>query len=416
MTENSIYAAFRARFARSYELYERALHVLPGGAINDVRQVEPFPPYFARGEGCRKWDVEGNEYIDYVLGHGALMLGHSNEPILRALNEQGARGFHLGGNTPQEVAWAEWVCKLVPSAELTRFVNSGSEATDLAIRLARGFTGRKKVVRVGGSYHGWNDHGVGGSLPDFESRNGVLAEVQEQVVVSSLEDLPRLFGTQGAEIAALLVLPADDPTTLQLYRRLATESGAVLIFDEVFTGFRVAPGGVQAKHGVLPDLTTLGKIVSGGLPAGAVAGRRDIMALLEVRDPSWMKTRKVLALGTFSGNPLCAAVGVAMLEQLEDGEATRRADSATTYFTARLREVVQRASANVNVWSSTSSFFSLSSPVNNRAFHCALTLNGVSLWASGLGTTCAVHTERDLESSIEGVGWAIEMMKSAGFA
>src|SRR5437868_2176879 len=259
--------------SHSHELYMRALKVFPSGVTHDNRyfgSVEPI--YIARAEGSRKWDVDGNEYIDYWMGHGALLLGHGHSAIVEAVERQMALGTHFGGGHPLEVEWGELIQKLVPSAERASFTASGTEAVMLAVRLARACTGRPKFLKFQGHFHGWYDAMTAGFQAPFDvpSSVGVLGSLLHNVIVApaDLSEVERIFEEQGKDIACVILEPTGASYgTIPLPDRflsgvveVAHKHGALVIFDEIVTGFRYSPGGVQAQTGVIPDMTTLAKI------------------------------------------------------------------------------------------------------------------------------------------------------------
>jgi glutamate-1-semialdehyde 2,1-aminomutase len=315
--------------SRSEELFNRALERIPGGVNSPVRAFRAVggkPIFIARGEGSKIWDVDGREYIDYVGSWGPLLFGHRPPEVIAALEEVLRTGTSFGAPTEREVELAELICRLVPSVEKVRLVNSGTEATLSAIRLARGYTGRERIVKFDGCYHGHGDSllvkaGSGVAtlgLPDSPGVPASLAELTTVLPYNDVDALTKEFGARGSEIACVIVEPVagnmgcvpPKPGYLQTMRRLTEESGAVLIFDEVMTGFRVAAGGAQQLYGIRPDITTLGKVIGGGLPVGAYGGRADIMNKVAPAGP-------VYQAGTLSGNPLAVAAGLATLRRIE---------------------------------------------------------------------------------------------------
>jgi glutamate-1-semialdehyde 2,1-aminomutase len=314
--------------SRSRELMARAKKLFPGGVNSPVRAFggvggEPF--IVARGEGARIWDADGNEYIDYVLSWGPLVLGHAAPVVLDALRETMERGTSFGIPTGLEIGLAELVQERMPHVEMIRFVSSGTEATMSALRVARAATGRDMMLKFDGCYHGHADSflvraGSGVAtlgLPNSPGVPDALAALTLTASFNDVQGVERIMQTHGDRIAAIIVEPivgnagfiAPDMAFLPALRRLATEHGAVLIFDEVMTGFRVAPGGAAQLFGVTPDLTTLGKVIGGGLPVAAYGGRRDLMERVAPSGP-------VYQAGTLSGNPLAMAAGIATLTAL----------------------------------------------------------------------------------------------------
>jgi glutamate-1-semialdehyde 2,1-aminomutase len=323
-------AQIREPARQSEALFERAQAVIPGGVNSPVRAfraVGGAPPFIARGEGSRVWDVDGNAYIDYVCSWGPLLLGHRPQQVIEAVREALEDGTSFGAPTEREVLLAELISKAVPSMEMVRLVNSGTEATMSALRLARGFTGRDLGVKFEGCYHGHVDSllvkaGSGMATLGIAEAAGVPQAFAETTVVlpfNSIAAVEKAFATRGDQIAAVIVEPVvgnmgcvpPAPGFLEALRDLTARHGALLIFDEVMTGFRVALGGAQERFGIRPDLTTLGKIIGGGLPIAAYGGRADIMKRVAPLGP-------VYQAGTLSGNPLAVAAGLAMLHELTE--------------------------------------------------------------------------------------------------
>jgi glutamate-1-semialdehyde 2,1-aminomutase len=315
--------------AKSEELFRRAQEIIPGGVNSPVRafrSVGGNPPFIARGEGSHIFDVDGNEYIDYVGSWGPLLLGHRHPAILSALEKALALGTSFGAPTEQEVELAAAICDAVPSIEMVRLVNSGTEATMAAIRVARGFTGRDLIVKFEGCYHGHVDSllvkaGSGLATLGIADTQGVPKAFCDTTIAlpyNSAEAVEDAFRAHGAKIAAVIVEPVvgnmgcvpPRAGYLEALRAITARHGALLIFDEVMTGFRVAYGGAQQLFGIHPDLTTLGKVIGGGLPVGAYGGRKDIMRKVAPAGP-------VYQAGTLSGNPLAVAAGLAMLRYLK---------------------------------------------------------------------------------------------------
>ena len=340
---------------QSAALYARAVDALGGVVGHDVRHFEPVPMYVARGEGGRKWDVDGNEYIDFLMGNGALLLGHSPAGVVEAIQRALVDGTHFGNDHPLHVEWGEIVKQLVPSADKVRFVNSGTEATLLALRLARAFTGKNKVLRFEGHFHVWHDGVVHGFQPPFDADGslGVPPEVWQSFVTAPANDVDRLeeILTDDGDIAAAIIEPSGaswgriptEPEFLHDLRTLTAEREVLLIFDEVVTGFRLAPGGAGQYYGITPDLSCFAKILAGGMPGGAVTGRGEIMSLFDFTgDPERDRHRRVVHYGTFNASPLSAAAGVACLRQVATGEPIPRADALGKRLRAGFEEVLER--------------------------------------------------------------------------
>jgi len=317
------------KHSRSEELLRRAQQIIPGGVNSPVRAfraVGGTPPFIARGEGSHIFDADGNEYIDYVGSWGPLLLGHRHPDILAALDRALAIGTSFGAPTEQEVELAGAICEAVPSIEMVRLVSSGTEATMSAIRVARGFTGRDRIIKFEGCYHGHVDSllvkaGSGLAtlgLPDSKGVPQAFCDTTMALPFNDLDVLEGAFRTYTDRIAAVIIEPVAGnmgcvpplPGYLQALRAITERYGTLLIFDEVMTGFRLAFGGAQERFGIRPDLTTLGKVIGGGLPVGAFGGRKDIMGKVAPVGP-------VYQAGTLSGNPLAVAAGLAMLRYLK---------------------------------------------------------------------------------------------------
>ena len=312
--------------SRSETLFQRAQKTIPGGVNSPVRafrSVGGTPRFLERAEGARVWDADGKDYIDYVGSWGPAIAGHAHPAIVEAVREAALKGLSFGAPNEGEVVMAELICELLPSVEMVRLVSSGTEATMSAIRLARGFTGRDAILKFEGCYHGHADSllvKAGSGLLTFgnPSSGGVPADFAKHTIVVDFNDLQQVeevFKARGDEIAAIIVEPVagnmnlikPQPGFLEGLRRVCTQYGAVLIFDEVMTGFRVGPQGVQGLYGVTPDLTTLGKVIGGGMPVGAFGGRRDIMQHIA-------PLGAVYQAGTLSGSPVAVAAGIVSLQ------------------------------------------------------------------------------------------------------
>ncbi|MCH7481762.1 MAG: glutamate-1-semialdehyde 2,1-aminomutase [Chloroflexi bacterium] len=340
---------------RSEALFERAQRVIPGGVNSPVRSfgaVGGTPPFIARGAGARIWDVDGNEYVDFLGSWGPLVLGHAYPAVVEAVQRAAADGTSFGAPTEREVHLAELVAAAVPSIEMLRLVSSGTEAVMSAVRIARAYTGRSKVVKFNGCYHGHADGmlvkaGSGAATLGVPTSAGVPEAYAAETLVAEYNDLDSVVALLDAhinQVAAVIVEPVagnmgvvpPEEGFLEGLRRLTGEAGALLIFDEVITGFRVAYGGAQARYGVTPDLTCLGKIIGGGLPVGAFGGRADVMAMVAPLGPAYQA-------GTLSGNPLAVAAGTACLEALAEPGTYEALDALGAQAEAGLRAAAEAA-------------------------------------------------------------------------
>ena len=340
--------------SRNQELFTAACKHIPGGVNSPVRAfkgVGGTPIFFNKGKGAYLWDADGKQYIDYVGSWGPMILGHAHPDIIKAVQLAAENGLSFGAPTETEITMADRVCEILPSMDMVRMVSSGTEATMSAIRLARGFTGRDKLVKFEGCYHGHADSllvkaGSGMLTLGVPTSPGVPADLAKHTLTLPYNDheaLMKLFGELGEEIACVIVEPVAGnmnliaPTSefLHAMRDLCTRYGAVLIFDEVMTGFRVALGGAQAYYGITPDLTTLGKIIGAGLPVGAFGGKREIMECIAPLGP-------VYQAGTLSGNPLAMKAGLAMLDLIS---APGFYDNLTTKLATLLSGLQTRADA-----------------------------------------------------------------------
>jgi glutamate-1-semialdehyde 2,1-aminomutase len=436
---------YRAAFPRSQELHRRAKEIFPNGVTHDVRHLEPFPIYVNRAEGARKWDVDGHELIDYWAGHGALLLGHGHPAVVEAVRRQMLRATHPGACHEQEVAWGSLVQRLVPSAERVRFTSSGTEATLMALRLARIFTGRPRVLKFAGHFHGWHDFLIPGADATDADKPvpGIPDVVAVQTIIVPPNDLNRVEDAlkSDPEIGCVILEPTGGhwgavpirSEFLRGLRELTTRHSRLLIFDEVITGFRVSPGGAQAHYGVTPDLTTLAKILAGGLPGGCVAGRADILAGIEFR-PGKPKMKHP---GTFNANPLSAAAGIATLEIVADGEPCRRANDVGRQLRHKLNDLFAERNYPLIAYGEFSGFRLVPdyhgprpasddfipyhgaldrldgprSPQLTHAFRQAMLLHGVDVIGLG-GMTTAAHTDADVDKTVEAVAAAMEILQA----
>ena len=447
----TIEAAYRDRTPGSAALAAEARTLFPSGITHDGRHLEPYGLYIERGEGPYKWDVDGNRYIDYYGGHGALLLGHNHPRVSAAVRSALERGTHFGASHALEVRWAKAIQSLMPSAERVRFTSSGTEATLMAVRLARSFTGRPKILRFRTHFHGWHDHMTSGYQSHFDGAPtvGVLPGVAEQVVLADANDVDGLRAILAADrdIGAAIIEPTGgsfgasplDPSFLAALRELTAAHGALLIFDEVVTGFRVAPGGAQAHFGITPDLTTLAKIVAGGMPGGAVAGRADLFAALDFAASAAAGKEKIQHPGTFNANPVSAAAGIAALDVIATTDACECANASGAALRHGFNEVLEELDvpwsaygtfSSLHLFTNTegrtlrpSDFDPLSIPYaelkakQNRIGHrlrLAMMLQGVDLnnWPGGV--VSAVLSEADVADTVDAFREALRLLRREG--
>ena len=443
---------FEEAFASSKAMHERAHGAIAGGIAHDGRHQRPFPIYVKGAEGAYKFDLDGKRIIDYAMGHGALILGHGDPDVLAAVHLQLDHGTHYGSGHEGEVKWAEQITKLVPSAERVRFVASGTEANLLAMRLARTATGRNTILKFEGHFHGWSDYLVKGEKPPFENPQvaGVPEDVLRTVSVLPSND-PQMLRERLAQedVAAILIEPSGAswgqiPLAegfLTQVREAATASGAILIFDEVITGFRWSPGGAQQRFGITPDMTTMAKIVAGGFPGGAASGRADLLGYLEFRDePGWAK-KKIIHPGTFNANPITAAAGYACLVKCEDPAVQEHCDRMAARLRTGMNSTLEARSLPGCVWGDSSAFHVIldETPTNRTTgdlqrpvgiapetlkasakaglsgpLSVAMQLEGVDLFGGG-GMLSVRHTEEDIDFTIAAFDRALTRLADDGY-
>ena len=449
LSNSRIEAAYRERTRRSAELAREARELFPSGITHDSRKLDPYAFYVERAEGPRKWDVDGNEYIDYFGGHGALMLGHHHPDIDRVIVDALGRGTHFGSSHEGEVRWGQAVKELVPSAERVRFTSSGTEATHLALRIARAATGRRKVMRFRTHFHGWHDHVAPGYASHFDgtATPGVLDEVAGSMVMVDPGDEASMRETLAGDpdIAAVILEPTGAtfgliplrPSFLAALREATAENGTLLIFDEVVTGFRVSPGGAQGEYGIRPDLSTFAKILAGGLPGGALAGRKDLLDCLDFEVTSAEGREKINHQGTYNANPVSSAAGTEMLRIVGSTDACARAND----FGERLRAALNEVLVDENLpWAAYGTFsgfhvflnpegrdirpdrfdpFSIdyrelkgNPPGLSDQLRLAMLSNGVDVTGWPGGTISASHGDAELTETAEAFRASIRMLKA----
>ncbi len=450
LTNSPMVSAFRNKTPGSEARAKEAAHIFPSGITHDSRRTLPYATYIERAEGSRKWDVDGNEYVDYYGGHGALLLGHGRAEVVAAVQAQMAIGTHYGACHDLEIQWGKLVKTMVPSAEIVRFTSSGTEANLLALRLARGFTGRTKIMRFKGHFHGWHDHAAFGVSNHFDgtATPGVLAEIAANTILAPPDDIDatRLILESNDDIAAVILEPtgaswgqvpiADD--FLATLRQITTSRGIVLIFDEVVTGFRVSRGGAQEHFGVKPDLTSLAKILAGGLPGGAICGRADILELLDFDAAAEKGFEKIGHQGTYNANPLSAAAGITALEIIQQGDACAQASGQAAKLRSACNAVLASEGVNWACYGQFSGFYFFMNPegrdidpmsfdpaaVGHAALaqksplaeklRLALLVHGVDIAGKPGGSVSATHSDSDIEETAMAVRAAIRLLREDG--
>jgi glutamate-1-semialdehyde 2,1-aminomutase len=451
LSNSRITAAFREKTPGSGALAKQAGELFPSGITHDSRHIEPYGLYIERAEGPHKWDVDGNRYVDFFGGHGALILGHRHPAVTQAVSEAFGAGTHFGASHPREILWARAIQRLVPSAERVRFTSSGTEATLMAVRLARAFTGRETLIRFQGHFHGWHDHMASGYSNHFDGSPtpGVLQGVADKAVLLPPNDIAAVRDvlTNNRDVAAVILEPTGSsfgqhpigPAFVQELRRLTEQHGVLLILDEVVTGFRVSSGGAQTAFGVRPDLSSFAKIVAGGLPGAAVAGRKDILDQLDFAVAQRTGREKIQHPGTFNANPVSAAAGTAALTVIAETDACEHASRAAAVLRASLNGVLEEEAVPWAVYGTYSGFHTFLNPRGARiqpsAFdptvltlddlksqskelvnklRLALLVNGIDVNGRIGGFLSATHTEADITHTADGFRQAIRMLKQEG--
>ena len=435
-----------AKHPGSAQRYAEANRLFPGGVTHDTRYAEPFPLYVTHGEGPKKWDVDGNEYIDYVSGHGALLLGHSHPAIAEAVSRQILRGTHLGASTEEELRWARAIKALVPSIEKLRFHSSGTEATLMAMRLARAYTGKNKVIKLQDHFHGWHDYAMAGS---DRAAPGIPAASWGSMIIVPAGDLGAVEDVlnHDPDVAALILeptgahygqLPFDTPNYLKGLRELTAQHSVVLIFDEVVTGFRASPGGAQVLYDVTPDLTAMAKIVAGALPGGAVGGKADIIDMIAHRgDPEWDNTHRVYHPGTFNGNPLSAVAGATCLELIASQPINQQADAMAARLKTGINDIfgMMEMSGHAHGISSMihvvladcncdrelctmphSQIKEVTGSATVTALKRGLQNNGVDIMGRDAFIVSGVHTEEDIDRTLAAFETTLAAVRAEGLA
>ena len=425
--------------SKSEHLYKRARELIPGGVNSPVRNYSPYPLFVASAKGSRFRTVDGDEYLDYCMAYGALLDGHANQEVVEAVKNALARGSIYGQPTEMEVELASLIKSLVPSMEMVRLVNSGTEATMHSLRLARGFTGRQKILKFEGGYHGAHDSvlvraGSGASSLGIPSSEGISKSIANDTLVAEFNDeemTTKIIEDHARELAAVIVEPAmgnmgpilPKPGFLQTLRKITEERQIMLIFDEVITGFRVALGGAQEYFKIRPDMTVLGKVLGGGLPIAAFGGRREIMERLA-------PLGGVYQAGTYNGNPVSVAASLAMLQSLKRraGQLYPKLDKTGEQMRRGINDLIEsrKLAAQVNGLSSMFQIFFTDQPVTdydsaktsdtarfNKYFH-SLLASRVFVPPSQFETCflATSHKDDEIQATLEAIGSALSKLSS----
>ncbi len=437
LTRESLVEQYKQTHPGSQKLHDRAVKVFSAnGATHGARILEPFRPYITHAKGSRKWDVDGNEYIDYGMGHGGLILGHSHPAIVQAVQEQMAKGVHYSENHELEVEWVELIKKLMPMVERTEFCACGQEANIMAIRLARIFTGRKKVLRFEENFHGWADEVVS---------KGAAGVVAPEVTIIPMNELNKVEEELAKKEYAIIMTEGGgahmagqipwDTEFIHALSGLTKKYGTLWLIDEVVTGFRDAPGGWQSLVGVTPDMTTLGKCVSGGLAVGAVVGRADIF---EAFNPKTPLERRIRHTGTWNANPLLCSAGVTACKLYLDGEPQKRAYELGVYLRDQGNKVLKKLNISGRLYGRsivhlylgpidyepsdpnlppTKDVKKIINPamVTLRSQLCLhLLQRGIATLGARFFVLSAAHTKEDIEQTIDAFGSALDDIVAEG--
>jgi len=415
----------------SQKLHKRAVKVFAAdGATHTTRTLDPFRPYITHAKGSRKWDIDDNEYIDYVLSHGALILGHCHPAVVRAVQEQMAKGTHYGENHELEIEWAELIKSMMPTAEMVEFFACGQEANMMAIRLARAFTGRTKVLRFTDNFHGWGEE---------VQATGSAGIVANEVKEIPMHDLDLLEKELAKKEYAILFLEGGgahmggqipwDPDFVRAVPSLTQKYGTVWLIDEVVTGFRDSTGGWQTTVGVKPDLTSLGKCAGGGLAVGAVVGRTDIMNMLKPKAPP---ERYIMHSGTWNSNPLLCSAGIAACKLYIGSEVQKRANQLGSYLRKRGNQILKERGINGRLYGRsivhiylgpidyepsddtlppTKDIGKLTAGTSMKQRLCLhLLQRGVATMGGRMFILSAAHTEEDIDQTVKAFGDSLEAM------
>ena len=432
------------KFKGSIDWFERGKSLFAGGVTHQTRFTSPFPSYIQHAEGVFKYDVDGNEIIDYIMGNGSLIMGHSPPEVTAAVNAQLTRGTHLGGATTHEVLYAEAVKNLMPSLDRIRFTSSGTESTYLALRLARAYTGKTKIVKFHEHFHGWHDYG----MPESDqSLGGVPQAVLDTVIVAPVDvaEVDRIL-SEDDDIAAVIVesngahygqFPLQNPMFSQDLREVTAKHGVVFIMDEVVTGFRLSPGGAHGRWDIDPDIVTLAKIVAGGQPGAALGGKEDIMETMAKKDdPHWDTIERVSQGGTFNAQPVTAAAGIATLEAIANKGVNARADAMGQRLKDGLNGAFIQNEVNGHAHGIASVIhFNVGGDCNcgrelctmpydeiyrnwpgekTRAFRRAMLVNGVDIMGGRAFLLSSAHDEEVVDRTVEAFSQSLKDLRAEG--
>ena len=446
----NILEAYRTKTPSSEGVARKAEQFIAGGVTSDTRYFLPYGLCIERGLGALKYDVDGNEYLDFFGGHGSLILGHNHPDVIAATRQAVEQGWQYAATHPGEAEWAQKIVGLIPSAEKVRFTASGTEATLLAMRLARAYTGRPLIVRFKGHYHGWHDHACFGYLSHFDGTAtvGVLPSIADNIILlraGDREALQQAFEQHGRQIAAVIIeptgshfgnIPMPSAEVLGDIETLTHEHKSLFILDEVLAGFRVTRGGAQAYYGVTPDLTPLGKVVTGGMPGGALTGKSEIMNLVDVDYTQQHGLEKVMHQGTFNAHPVAAAAGMATLDIVARTDVSQKINALASKMRDGLNNLFEEESLPWAYYGEFSDFHLFVNPMNRplkpsqfdanepgfdeyrekplellTRLRMALLLEGVDLNRHCTGFMSAAHTEADVARALSAYGRAIYRVK-----
>lgn len=368
LSESPLIQKYLSKTPKSRALYERAQSVFPSGVTHDARLLDPYPISVTHAQGPLKWDVDGNEYVDYFGGHGALMLGHNHPAVVEAVQDQLTKGTHYGASHELELRWAELITDMVPCADKVRFTASGTEATMLAFRIARCFTGKNKILRFKTHFHGWHDQVAYGAKSDAAGLpGGIPQELTDNIILcpaNDAEQVAQILQTDD-DVAAVIVEPTGSsfghvpvPSGfVKELRSLTQQHDTLLIFDEVISGFRASRGGAQEATGVAPDMATMAKAMAGGFPTGAVLGRAAVMDMLTLSDDAeWNVAQRIPHFGTFNANPIAAAAGIAQLEIIRSTDAIEKTNALAAVLRDGMNEAVREESLGWVIYGKFSDF------------------------------------------------------------